>query len=138
MLERTVYSTTARRRIGALLKAERRYLTATDIHHALRAQGARLALSTVYRTLEMLTQSGVVSSRAAVSGEQSFVYCDEGNHHHHAICRGCDRVEEVDCAAIDVFRKALLEQQAFDLDEHAIEFTGICARCREAQSHARP
>jgi Fur family ferric uptake transcriptional regulator len=137
MLERTVYSTTARRRIAGLLKAERRYLTATDIHRALRGQASRLALSTVYRTLEMLAEGGVVSARTAPSGEQSFVYCEDGHHHHHAICRECSRVEEVDCAAIDVFRNALLEQQAFELDEHAIEFTGTCARCREAR-HARP
>ena len=132
MLERTVYSTSARRKIAELLQAERRYLTAAVIHRTLRANDGRLALSTVYRTLEMLTESGVVSSRTDATGEQSFVYCRDC-HHHHAICRSCGHVDEVGCAAIDQFKRALFEQQAFELDDHAIEFFGRCEGCREAE-----
>jgi Fur family ferric uptake transcriptional regulator len=129
MVERTVYSTSARRKVAELLRNERRYLTAAAIYRILKTQSARLALSTVYRTLETLASTGVVSSRADPSGELSFVYCHDG-HHHHAICTKCGHVDEVSCSAVDVFRAALLEEQAFELDKHAVEFFGRCARCR--------
>ena len=129
MVERAVYSTSARRKIAELLRTERRYMTAAAIYRILRSQHARLALSTVYRTLDLLTQSGIVSSRADASGELSYVYCRDG-HHHHAICNACGHVDEVSCGAVDQFRAALLEEQAFDLDDHSIEFYGRCARCR--------
>jgi len=129
MLERTVYSTNARRKIADLLRAESRYLTAAAIYRSLRGQHGRLALSTVYRTLDLLVATGTVSSRTDESGEQSYVYCRDG-HHHHAICRTCGHVDEVGCAAIDQFKGALLDQQGFELDEHAIEFYGRCLRCR--------
>lgn len=129
MLERTVYSTSARRKIAELLRNERRYLSAAAIYRILRTQNGRLALSTVYRTLDMLAATGVVSSRADATGELSFVYCHDG-HHHHAICTKCGHVDDVSCDAVDQFRAALLQEQAFELDEHAIEFFGRCARCR--------
>jgi Fur family ferric uptake transcriptional regulator len=129
VVERTVYSTTARRKVAELLRSERRYLTAAAIYRILRTQTSRLALSTVYRTLDMLVESGVVSSRADASGELSFVYCRDG-HHHHAICTTCGHVDEVHCNAIEQFKTALLEEQAFEIDDHAVEFFGRCARCR--------
>jgi Fur family ferric uptake transcriptional regulator len=129
MLERTLYSTSARRKIAELLKAERRYLTAAEIHRLLKAENARLALSTVYRTLETLAATGVASSRADESGESSYVYCHDG-HHHHAICRSCGHVDDVSCTTVDQFRATLLEEQSFALDDHAIEFFGRCAACR--------
>jgi Fur family ferric uptake transcriptional regulator len=129
MVERTVYSTSARRKIAELLRTERRYLTAAAIYRILRTQNSRLALSTVYRTLDMLAANGIVSSRADATGELSFVYCRDG-HHHHAICTSCGHVDEVPCGTVEQFRTALLEEQAFQLDDHAIEFYGRCARCR--------
>jgi Fur family ferric uptake transcriptional regulator len=129
VVERTVYSTTARRQVAELLRTERRYLTAAAIYRILKAQSSRLALSTVYRTLDLLVENGIASSRADASGELSFVYCRDG-HHHHATCVVCGHVDEVNCSAIDQFKAALLAEQAFDLDGHSIEFFGRCARCR--------
>ncbi len=126
---RTLYTTSTRRAIVDLLKRERRYLTAAAILQSLKDDNPKLALSTVYRTLELLAGLGTVSSRSEASGESSYVFCKDG-HHHHAICRQCGGVDEVDCSAMDVFRAALLEQQSFALDDHAIEFYGLCARCR--------
>ena len=128
-LKRSLYETSTRRAIVELLRSKKRYLSAAGIFRHLREANARVALSTVYRTLEVLAQLGTVSSRTDANGEATFVFCGE-THHHHAICRICGHVDEVDCKAMDVFRAALLAQQAFDLDDHAIEFFGRCERCR--------
>ena len=122
-----LYATSTRRAIVDLMKRERRYLTAAAIHRTLKAFNPKLALSTVYRTLETLRELGTVSNRTAASGESSYVFCTE-DHHHHAICTACGHVDEVDCDAMGQFRKALLAQQSFALDEHALEFYGRCAR----------
>jgi len=126
---RTVYATSTRRAVLDLLKAERRYLSAGAIFRLLKAANPKLALSTVYRTLELLAELGTVSARTDPSGEIAYVACTD-DHHHHAICRGCGHVDEVDCDAIERFRSALLANQSFALDEHSIEFYGLCARCR--------
>ncbi|MGP6159743.1 MAG: Fur family transcriptional regulator [Vulcanimicrobiaceae bacterium] len=125
---RSLYATSTRRAIIELLKSERRYLTASSIFRLLKGENPKLALSTVYRTLEFLADQGSVSSRTEPSGEASYVYCTE-EHHHHAICKICGHVDEVDCGAMDDFKNALLKQQSFVLDDHSIEFYGRCARC---------
>jgi Fur family ferric uptake transcriptional regulator len=83
----------------------------------------------VYRTLEFLQRLGTVSSRTEASGETAYVYCTD-DHHHHAICTVCGHVDEVDCDAMESFKSALLRNQSFALDEHAIEFYGRCSNCR--------
>ena len=126
---RTLYATSTRRAIVDLLKRERRYLTASVIFRLLKGDNPKLALSTVYRTLEFLTELGSVSSRTEPAGESSYVFCTD-EHHHHAICKICGHVDEVDCEAMDQFKTALFNQQSFILDDHSIEFYGRCARCR--------
>jgi Fur family transcriptional regulator, ferric uptake regulator len=126
---RTMYQTAARKQTLELLKSERRYLTATAIHRLLKPRAPKLALSTIYRTLEALQESGTVTNRVDSNGEASYIYCGE-QHHHHAIYRGCGHVDEVDCNAIGAFATALLDKQSFRLDDHSIEFYGLCARCR--------
>jgi len=126
---RSTYTTSTRRAILDLLRAEKRYLTASVIYRLLKATNAKLALSTVYRTLEYLTELGAISSRTEPGPETAYVYCSQ-EHHHHAICTSCGHVDEVDCGAMDQFRTALLAQQSFALDEHSVEFYGRCARCR--------
>jgi len=126
---RTPYATATRRAILELLKAEQRYLSAASLYASLKDAHPKLALSTVYRTLELLESLGTVSSRSEASGESSYVYCSD-EHHHHALCTVCGHVDDVDCAAMEQFKATLLANQAFLLDEHSVEFYGRCARCR--------
>jgi Fur family ferric uptake transcriptional regulator len=126
---RTVYATATRRALLDLLKREQRYLTAAAIYGTLRPSIPKLALSTVYRTLDLLTKLGTISSRTEGSGEAGYVFCAT-EHHHHALCTVCGHVDDVDCAAMEQFKAALLSNQSFLLDEHSVEFFGRCARCR--------
>lgn len=125
---RTIYTTPTRRSILDLLKREKRYLTANVIFKLLKVDNPKMALSTIYRTLELLTELGAVSKRTEDAGEIAYVYCTD-EHHHHAICTSCGHVDEVDCGAMDQFKATLLAQQAFKLDDHSVEFFGRCARC---------
>ncbi|HTW83354.1 MAG TPA: Fur family transcriptional regulator [Candidatus Sulfotelmatobacter sp.] len=128
--ERPLYLTATRRRITALLEQEQRYLTAAAVMTKLKASIPTLAKSTVYRTLERLESSGFVTSRTEADGETSYVWCHSA-HHHHAICRTCGRVTDVDCEAIDALKQRLLDEAGFVVDGHAIELLGYCAQCRE-------
>ncbi len=126
---RSRYVTQPRERIATILEREKRYLSAAEIFDLLRRARAKVSLSTVYRTLDLLTSKGEASSRIDEQGEATFVSC-EPTHHHHAICRTCGKVEEVACDAIESFAHALNSYHGFHLDEHAMEFSGKCAQCR--------
>lgn len=130
MAIRADYVTRPREEIAAVLRLERRFLSAAEIHARLERARAPVALSTVYRTLERLREKGEVSERVDASGEVSYMLCEPAKHHHHAICRKCGKVEDVDCDAVEQFAKTMRRLHGFTIDDHAMEFVGRCKRCR--------
>ena len=130
MPERAEYVTRPREEIAGVLRRERRFLSAAEIYAKLKRARARVALSTVYRTLERLQAKGDITERLDASGESRYMLCEPVRHHHHAICRRCGKVEDVDCDAVDDFARMLRKLHGFTIDDHAMEFTGRCRQCR--------
>jgi Fur family transcriptional regulator, ferric uptake regulator len=127
---RADYVTRPRELIASILHREPRFLSAAEIHARLERAGARVSLSTVYRTLDRLRSNGDVSERPDREGEATYMLCEPANHHHHAICATCGRVEDVDCTAMEQFAESLRALHGFELDSHAMEFFGRCRACR--------
>jgi len=125
----TEYVTRPREQIAAVLRAEKRYLSAAEIHERLTRAKAKVALSTVYRTLDRFVAKGEIVARVDDAGDASYVLCP-GAHHHHAVCRVCGRVEDVSCDAIEEFAGTLRTHHDFELEGHSMEFFGRCAACR--------
>lgn len=130
MVVRAEYVTRPREEIAGVLRRERRFLRAAEIYARLKRSRARVALSTVYRTLEHLRAKGEVTERVDATGETSYMLCTPSHHHHHAICRACGKVEDVNCTAVEQFAKSLRTLHGFTLDGHAMEFTGRCRQCK--------
>jgi Fur family transcriptional regulator, ferric uptake regulator len=130
MVSRNEYVTRAREQIAAILGREQRFLSAAEIHRLLERDGARVALSTIYRNLEHLQNKGEVTARAEPDGETRYMPCEPKRHHHHAICSACGRVVDVDCTAVEQFAESLRKINGFELDGHAMEFFGRCKSCR--------
>ncbi|MDE2481544.1 MAG: transcriptional repressor [bacterium] len=127
---RAVYVTKPREQIAGLLRAEPRFFSAAEIHRRLDEHEHKVSLSTVYRTLEHLRERGEVTERADDAGEATYKMCAPTHHHHHAICRACGRVEDVDCSTMEQLAESLRSVHGFELDEHKMEFTGRCRACR--------
>jgi len=130
MVMRAEYVTRPREEIAGILRRERKFLTAAEIYAKLKRVHAKVALSTIYRTLEHLHEKGEVTERIDETGEASYMLCEPTHHHHHAICRKCGNVEDVDCTVVEVFSKSLRTLHGFELDGHAMEFFGLCNACR--------
>jgi Fur family transcriptional regulator, ferric uptake regulator len=127
---RSDYMTRPREQIASVLRASKRFVSAAEIHHALAATKKKVSLSTVYRTLEHFVAKGGVTARVDDAGESTYMLCEPVHHHHHAICRRCGRVDDVDCTAIEQFSEALRSLHGFQLDDHTMEFFGRCRTCR--------
>ncbi len=127
---RAEYVTRPREWIASILAREPRFLSAAQIHQRLKRMGAQVSLSTVYRTLDHLRTKGDVTERAEADGESTYMLCGPAPHHHHAICRSCGRVEDVDCAATEKFAESLRALHGFQIDGHAMEFFGTCRDCK--------
>ncbi len=120
--------TKQRQQVIGALRSARRYLTAKELHERMRGRRPRIGLATIYRTLEALRQMGWVSTSAQQHGEAAYLWCTS-EHHHHAVCKRCGRVDDVPCRALPNYEKILSRGLGFAVTEHQLEFFGVCARC---------
>ena len=68
------------------------HLTANDIFEQVRMEYPYVDISTVYRTLSVLTELRLVSDTDMGTGDTTYEWVREQRRHHHLICRGCDNV----------------------------------------------
>ena len=120
--------TRQRTAVAALLASTRDFRTAQQIHTQLVGQGDKLGLATVYRTLQAMLEAGEVDVRV-IDGESAYRRCSTSQHHHHLVCRGCGRTEELIDSVIEAWAAQMGAEHGFVDVTHDVELSGICADC---------
>ena len=119
--------THARLLVHRLVRASDQHVTAEQIHHTLTADLPSLSAATVYSTLDMLEELGLVRRLNTPAG--SAVFDSRVEDHHHAICRTCGRLEDLD-AAVDTSAAVRAATARGFVSEHAeVQVSGRCAVC---------
>ncbi|MXV90543.1 MAG: transcriptional repressor [Acidimicrobiia bacterium] len=109
----------------------RPHATADDLAGDVRASIGSVSRQAVFDTLGVLTEVGLI--RRIQPARSAARYEDRvDDNHHHLVCRDCDRVVDVDCAA--GYRPCLDvdDDLGFDIDEAEVIYWGLCPACREA------
>jgi Fur family transcriptional regulator, ferric uptake regulator len=86
-------------------------------------------LSTIYRTLEVLEEVGLVTHTHLGHGAPTYHPAAEA-HHLHLVCRECGSVTEAEVALADGLVGSLEASHGFDTDVHHFAIFGRCATCR--------
>lgn len=132
--------TVPRRAILALLSKTSKHLSAEDIYIAVRRNYPAIGLTTVYRTLEVLVEMGIISKLDFGEGRARYELrsrLSEEIHHHHLICKGCNKVIDYtnfvkeEKELIEKTEKLLERKYDFEINEHRLQFYGLCNSCRE-------
>jgi Fur family transcriptional regulator, ferric uptake regulator len=111
------------------LMGERNDVTAQQLHERLRSRGERLGLATVYRTLGLLAEEGVIDSLSHRPGELCYRWCGEG-HHHHLVCSSCHQVVELEECELEPWLERISAAHGFVTTGHRLEVVGLCSDCR--------
>jgi Fur family ferric uptake transcriptional regulator len=119
-----------RQRIAVMDLLERldEFCSAQDIHAQLRTAGSGVGLTTVYRTLQSLADSGQVDVIRTDDGEARYRRCTS-EHHHHLVCRSCGRTLEVDSPAVEKWADQVAASHGFTEVSHTLEIYGLCSEC---------
>jgi Fur family ferric uptake transcriptional regulator len=129
LVRKGVRATRQRVEVLSELAREQHDATAQALWGRLRRRGRNVGLATVYRTLALLSESGVVDALSHHGTETCYRLCAEG-HHHHLLCSGCHRVIELDDCGLSDWVDAVSERHDFATVEHRVELVGLCPSCR--------
>lgn len=114
--------------IRAALEHSDSFVSAQDLHAALRDDGVTLGLATVYRNLNEMAESGEADVLQAEPNVQLYRFCGE-EHHHHLYCVSCGRTIEIE-APIEEWVDAVTAEHGFTRVRHVVDVFGVCADCR--------
>lgn len=110
------------------------HLSAEDVHDILRTEKAEIGLATVYRTLELLSDLGILQKMEFGDGCSRYEVNDTDptrHHHHHLICTKCGKVEEFDEDLLETLEADIERKTGFRTLDHQVKFFGICKECQE-------
>ena len=106
-----------------------RHVTAEEILEQVQARTTAVNVATVYRTLELLAELGLVSRADLGGGKVTYASIRHGPH-CHLVCRQCGCVIEADHALVEPLAERLEEQYGFDAELNHLAISGLCAGCR--------
>lgn len=125
-------NTWQREAVRAALAEARGFVSAQQLHQALRDSGSTIGLATVYRALGGLTETGEADSLQSPEGENLFRSCSMTGHHHHLICRNCGHTVELSATGVEEWTQRVGAEHGFSEIEHVVDLFGLCENCRAA------
>lgn len=129
--------TSQREHVAEVLFDSSGHLSADDIERRLRERGAHVGKATVYRTLELLAESGMVTARDFGEGFRRYERAPGRAHHEHLICMRCGKVIEFVNERLERMKALIAEEYGFRHHHHRLEIFGTCPECQQ-QGGAAP
>ncbi len=138
MNTKNIKITKKRQAILDVLKATDEHLTAENIYFILKRKNIKIGLATIYRTLDLFYQNGIVNKINIGDGTIRYEYVDKKSvHHHHLVCIKCGRVMEYTDEEEPKFLEGLAERikdkYGFTVLSHEIYLYGVCKDCNESK-----
>ncbi|MDD5566194.1 MAG: Fur family transcriptional regulator [Candidatus Omnitrophica bacterium] len=130
--------TIGREAILDVLSKSEGHLSAEDIYMKVHPRYPSVGLTSIYRTLDVLSHLGLVYKLDFGDGRARYELAEGpkgSHHHHHLVCTDCNRVidytdfidDEVEL--LRQTEKGLGEKYKFKITNHVIQFYGLCERC---------
>ena len=130
LAERGLRSTTQRRDVLAEALATSGHFDAEDLHEALRAAGKDVSLATVYRTLGLLRECGLIRQAPRWEDRERYEAVRGRQHHDHMLCVECGRVIEFRDDALEELQDLICRRHGFTPIDHRMGIRGLCRSCR--------
>ncbi len=125
-------ATSQRRLLLDLIQQAGGHLDADELYHRAREREPKLSLSTVYRTLRLFKNLGLVEERHFI--EEHHHYEAKGSaEHYHLICLGCGEVVEFESPLTDQMRRDIGQKNGFEITGVEVNLEGYCIRCRKTE-----
>lgn len=125
--------TNQRKKILALFEDPyvNKHLSAEEIRQQLAQQGETIGFSTIYRTLHILIEIGLIQEVGSVEGRKYYELSNPlSNEHHHLVCVQCGTIQEFADSQVIVAAKKETQARGFSLPVCQFTVFGICPDCK--------
>lgn len=117
--------------LEVFIENKEKHLSASDIYSLMKEIDKSIGMSTIYRTLNLLEEKGIIAKRDFDNdfARYEFIYQKEGRVHHHLICKKCGKVIEIPDILPADFKEKLLKEKGFQCDDYYLKVFGYCDNC---------
>lgn len=131
MVNRGLRSTEQRRVIIDTFFDTTEHVTIEELLAMVRAIDPKIGYATVYRTMKMLADGGIVHEQKFGDGFTRYELADEEAHHDHLICLECGSITEFEEPLIEQLQERVASRYNFRVQHHKHELYGICQSCQK-------
>ena len=128
--------TAPRRRVVKKLLSIKGHIAADDLVELLRKDKTPVSKATVYRTLSIISRSGLIDGHDFDSGRRVYEPMVGRAHHDHMYCIACQKVIEFSEEAIERLQDMVVARHRFTPLYHSHKIFGYCYKCAPKHVHA--
>jgi Fur family ferric uptake transcriptional regulator len=107
------------------------HFEAEDLLSSIKKKGGRASRATIYRTLELLVQCGLLEVVDLGGISHHYEHVLGHQHHDHLVCEKCGRIIEFTHRQLEKLKEKVCHEMDFDGRFHTLKIFGICGRCRQ-------
>lgn len=122
--------TPQRQAIVSAIASSRCYFTPETLLKKARQMFPALGRVTVYRTLAILDELGLLCDVYPDGTHQGYVLGQVADHHHHIVCSGCGQVTNFSGPDAERLVEQISLKTGFKVEGHILELFGLCPQCR--------
>lgn len=123
--------TRQREQVAHAIFAAPDHLNAATVHQRLARDGRQIGIATVYRTLDLLVQSGLIRRHEFGDGFRRYEGAAPQGSHGHLVCATCGGVEEFTNERLERMLPIIADEQHFRYRTHRVELHGTCRACQQ-------
>lgn len=123
-----------RQALVQILAGRDHYFSAQEAWDQVQSTGLDVGRATVFRTLDLLTELGILDRVHAGDGCHRYIVC-QPSHHHHFMCTDCGKVQQFEAPEVEAQIGKLAQAAGYSVITHHLELIGRCADCLAAQPH---
>ena len=106
------------------------HVSAEELYNVVSSAESKIGLATVYRTLALLTESGLASELDFGDGQKRYEHRYMHSHHDHMICTECGKIIEFNHPLIEKFQEKVAADNKFIITSHKLDLLGLCNECQ--------
>ena len=105
------------------------HISVEELYNTILKAEPKIGLATVYRTLALLTKSGLALEMDFGDGQKRYESSYRTVHHDHMVCTECGKIIEFNHPLIEKYQEEIAKENSFKITSHKLDLFGYCLDC---------